>query len=108
MYVYCMRFGIRRRKEVVVEGKKSGEHEEVFIHLSCPVPSIRSRFRTLSIQPAAPVSGLIRHIALPFVLHNTRLPHCNEPQRFWKKPRQSAHTDVYLHGFGKSRSRAHT
>jgi len=59
MYLYCMRFGIRRRKVVVVEGKKPGEQEEVFIHLSCPVPSIMSHSRALSIQPADQVPRLM-------------------------------------------------
>ena len=75
MYIGAEIFGIRRRKVVVVEGKKPGEQEGVFIHLSCPVLSMMSHSRVLSIQPAGQVSGLIRRIALPFVFHNTRLPH---------------------------------
>ena len=95
MYVYCMRFDIRRRKVVVIEGKKPGEREEVFIHPSCPVPNIMSRDWPLSIQPAAPVSGLIRHIALPFVFHNTRLPHCNGTTKFLEGAEaENAHTFV--------------
>ena len=59
MYLYCMRFGIRRRKVVDVEGKKPGEQEEVFIHLSCPVPNMMSRSRALSIQPGEQVACLM-------------------------------------------------
>lgn len=49
-------FGIRRRKVVVIGDKKPREQKEVFIHLSCPVPSIMSRDWPLSIQPAEQVS----------------------------------------------------
>ena len=41
---------------VVIEGKQPEEREDVFIHLSCPVPSIMSRDWPLSTQQAAPVS----------------------------------------------------
>jgi len=71
MYLCCMRFGIRRRKVVAIEGKKQREREEVFIHLSCPVPSMISRDWPLSTQPAAPVSRLIILVRSYFDSHNT-------------------------------------
>jgi len=62
----ALRFGIRRRKVVVVEVKKPGEQEGVFVHLSCPVLSMMSHSRVLSIQPAEQASRLIHRHKLVF------------------------------------------
>jgi len=73
---------------VVVEGKKPGEREDVFIHPSYPVSSIMSRDWPLSIQPAEQVSrscdgrrGILFFTTLNF------------------------HIKMYHGGFGRSRGR---
>jgi len=92
-------FGIRRRKMVVVEGKNPGEQEEVFVHLSCPVPSIMSHSRALSIQPAAQVACLINWTRVAFVLHDARLPHEKVGGVVFERSRggERTHVNCYVH-----------